>query len=776
MGTPQCARVVRGFWRRQGRVPLVLCLLGAVFVSFFPRPALGQRVLRRRSQKVFLKVNTEKLRLVWNGDQGDAGRGKGEVYGTIWIYWPTATEHTNPQHRTFGPLGGDNEFPSGTIVEEPVGSGSYTIRPAEVTDGQFGQIYYNEADCDVATSLVLDILIWDEDSNDDLEDFLKQIQDGIKAAKAQAGGQGRVLDAVDLAARIIGALVLLFTDSGDDALGRFTGTISISDPCDGLFTEIKTIELDNLATALWNSAPAESENGVEYDDPPHRLTPPAKIGSLDLKIIGGPKQNKFSSIEVVDASTATLMRSVDLGQSDEAVVTAAVELGATLPPGPISAKYSVFLDVDNNLATGAQGYPVDGAEFALALEFAASETASASLLAYDAANERFETVPGGLYDARVNVNGAALFLSVELETLGNPVGPIAAWGVVEEEGTVVDVVPEFPAETAVGIIPDSSPTGIAPMVVSTSPPGGSIDIDRTAGIRILFSKSMNREATQQAIALDPQTPLSFSWQGSEVSLVAAEALAPNTRYTVTIAASATDRVGTPLDGNGDLEPGDDFAWGFTTATLPLWAADRDGQEKNAFDEGEPVFVSGSDFAAGAQVDIAVVTHDRVHLVAGAQLTDVTDAGITTAEANADGELQAVAVGRIPMEGEYNIIVDVGRDGGYDPDEDRCDKTGIGFAVLPGDGVPFKRGDVNGDGSVDIGDAVFVLTYLFGGGHELSCFKASDANDEGRIDLADAITILGHLFRGAGPLPAPFENCGRDETPDELTCESFVPCE
>ena len=88
---------------------------------------------------------------------------------------------------------------------------------------------------------------------------------------------------------------------------------------------------------------------------------------------------------------------------------------------------------------------------------------------------------------------------------------------------------------------------------------------------------------------------------------------------------------------------------------------------------------------------------------------------------------------------------------------------------------FRRGDANGDAALDIADAIFLLAYLFAEGPWPGCLDSADANDEGTLDIADAITILGNLFSGTGSLPAPFETCGVDPTPDDLGCTSFPGC-
>jgi len=90
-------------------------------------------------------------------------------------------------------------------------------------------------------------------------------------------------------------------------------------------------------------------------------------------------------------------------------------------------------------------------------------------------------------------------------------------------------------------------------------------------------------------------------------------------------------------------------------------------------------------------------------------------------------------------------------------------------------VRFLRGDANEDDSLDIGDTIFILSYLFAEGSEPSCLKSADPNDSGGVDIADGIYLLNYIF-ASGPAPEPpFEACGADPTSDGLTCLSFGPC-
>ena len=90
------------------------------------------------------------------------------------------------------------------------------------------------------------------------------------------------------------------------------------------------------------------------------------------------------------------------------------------------------------------------------------------------------------------------------------------------------------------------------------------------------------------------------------------------------------------------------------------------------------------------------------------------------------------------------------------------------------GPVFQRGDT-GDGTVTIADAIQVLRYLFARGTAPSCLSAADANDDGRVDVGDAVNVVLHLFGGLSTLPQPFQACGIDPTPDNLSCESFAAC-
>ena len=61
------------------------------------------------------------------------------------------------------------------------------------------------------------------------------------------------------------------------------------------------------------------------------------------------------------------------------------------------------------------------------------------------------------------------------------------------------------------------------------------------------------------------------------------------------------------------------------------------------------------------------------------------------------------------------------------------------------------GDASGDGSVDIGDAVFLISYVFREGSAPDPVAAGDANCDGDPNVADAVYIINYVFR-SGPEP------------------------
>ena len=106
--------------------------------------------------------------------------------------------------------------------------------------------------------------------------------------------------------------------------------------------------------------------------------------------------------------------------------------------------------------------------------------------------------------------------------------------------------------------------------------------------------------------------------------------------------------------------------------------------------------------------------------------------------------------RVPIQLEFDVA------------PEKCDSKG------------YRKGDANGDSSVDIADAVAVLSYLFAGSAEeepLPCLLAADADSSASLDITDAIFLLEFLFLGgAAPVPSP-DVCVAIEDLASLSCET-----
>jgi hypothetical protein len=68
------------------------------------------------------------------------------------------------------------------------------------------------------------------------------------------------------------------------------------------------------------------------------------------------------------------------------------------------------------------------------------------------------------------------------------------------------------------------------------------------------------------------------------------------------------------------------------------------------------------------------------------------------------------------------------------------------------GLPASCGDVNGDFVVNVGDVVYLVSYLYKGGPAPYCPAArGDVNSDGVINVGDVVYIVSFLYKG-GPEP------------------------
>jgi photosystem II stability/assembly factor-like uncharacterized protein len=66
-------------------------------------------------------------------------------------------------------------------------------------------------------------------------------------------------------------------------------------------------------------------------------------------------------------------------------------------------------------------------------------------------------------------------------------------------------------------------------------------------------------------------------------------------------------------------------------------------------------------------------------------------------------------------------------------------------------VSALRGDLTNDGNIDLGDVVYLVSYLYRSGPEPEVMGSGDCNCDGSIDVGDVVYLVNYLFR-SGPMP------------------------
>lgn len=128
----------------------------------------------------------------------------------------------------------------------------------------------------------------------------------------------------------------------------------------------------------------------------------------------------------------------------------------------------------------------------------------------------------------------------------------------------------------------------------------------------------------------------------------------------------------------------------------------------------------------------------------------------------DGRTAIATTPSVP-EGTGSVTVVI--QNGSGPSASRVD----GF-VFEHPAPPFIRGDVNGDGSVSVSDAVELAAIVVGqpDARLPENLDAADVNDDGFLNGGDVTSLTSFLFAGGSSPPPPTGIAGFDPTPDALT--------
>ena len=75
-------------------------------------------------------------------------------------------------------------------------------------------------------------------------------------------------------------------------------------------------------------------------------------------------------------------------------------------------------------------------------------------------------------------------------------------------------------------------------------------------------------------------------------------------------------------------------------------------------------------------------------------------------------------------------------------------------------VPFLQCDCNDDDrGCNLADGIFIISNIFVGGGVPNCQSACDVNGDGSVNIADAIYLFNYVLGGGPPPPPPFPDCG-----------------
>lgn len=233
-----------------------------------------------------------------------------------------------------------------------------------------------------------------------------------------------------------------------------------------------------------------------------------------------------------------------------------------------------------------------------------------------------------------------------------------------------------------------------------------------------------------------------------------------------------------------LVPDDEVYVEYKNAALSEYGKKAIWEYRNAGDPDTSIFLhfdnvlfdSDGDLVADAEDNCPLTANAGQDNVDGDDYGDVCDNCPSVAnntQADADGDGNGDACDLCPGEDDnLDADGDTVPDGcdicpGFDdladfdsdtvPDScDNCPETAnVDQTDTDGDGIgdvcAYTCGDANGDDDVNIGDVVFIISYIFSGGGAPDPLESAECNCDGDVNIGDAVWLINYIFSG-GPAP------------------------
>ncbi len=204
-------------------------------------------------------------------------------------------------------------------------------------------------------------------------------------------------------------------------------------------------------------------------------------------------------------------------------------------------------------------------------------------------------------------------------------------------------------------------------------------------------------------------------------------------------------IGTDVDGNGRPDLIGTFETSSQGPGISVHCSNEDGsfwfcyaRVLNAI----PKQLSAADINADGHLDmvVAYVDYDSISVL----LNDGTGYFDSCYSYSTGGDDLSMAIPvDIDNSGSMDIVV--------------ASKDSYRFSTLSNTLCDCRPGDANGDGSVNVGDATYIISYIFKGGPSPTPYEicSGDANCNCQVDPGDAVYIINYVFKG-GPPPCSCE--------------------